>query len=307
MHLLSVARRSTDDPMSAAICDVQRSIQSILLDLDVAGAVPVVCWRLQNVLQDLQSLIPPRPGHTAAMRAGLKQRQPKSSAAILEHHRALQAAWRARNRDKLAAAQRARNRQARVLARQMAPVAVVLDSQYQRVSALLCPPEIDVDTWAASRPTMSDDVKDAAAMSTYISNHLPVHVCAICGVYRGLADLHRVQATQLPMHLLRADGPGINGRAPAALTLCCIDGIKYCLAHEGVSATANSPCTFVMSPAPLSVQSAVFACSLAHVSLAVCSQHCLPALLRSKVPRFSLVAFDAGRVPHCQTCCLCRL
>jgi hypothetical protein len=144
---------------------------------------------------------------------------------------------------------------------------------------------------------MSDDVKDAAAMSTYISNHLPVHVCAICGVYRGLADLQRVQATQLPMHLLRADGPGINGRAPAALTLCCIDGIKYCLAHEGVSATANSPCTFVMSPAPLSVQSAVFACSLAHVSLAVCSQHCLPALLRSKVPRFSLVAFDAGRVP----------
>lgn len=68
--------------------------------------------------------------------------------------------------------------------------------------------------------------------------------------------------------------------------------------NEGVSAIIdNVPCTFVMSPAPLSVQSAVFACSLADITLAICSQHCLPALQRNKVPRFSLVAFDAGRVP----------
>jgi hypothetical protein len=104
------------------------------------------------------------------------------------------------------------------------------------VSALLCPPALDVSTWVASRPTPSDDVVDAAAFSSYISDHLPLHVCAICGVYRGACELQQMQAAALPMHLLRVDGPGIDGRRPAGLTVCCIDGVKYCLAVEGVSA-----------------------------------------------------------------------
>jgi hypothetical protein len=113
---------------------------------------------------------------------------------------------------------------------------------YQRVSALLVPAAaLDVDAWSASRPSIDDDVRDAAAISTYINDHLPLHVCAVCGVYRGATQVEQLlPASQLPMHLLRVDGPGLNGRPPAGFTVCCIDGVKYCFAPEGVGTIDNT-------------------------------------------------------------------
>jgi len=173
--------------MSAAVRDVQRRNRSIPFDLAVAGAVPVVRWRMENVLEDLQCLLPPQPGRTTAMRVALNRRQPKSSAAVLQHsHRALQSS--------VACSQSERSWQrlnvltigkhASFLAkRSWCTLGALLDCQYQRVAALLSPPEIDVGTWVASKPTLSDDVKDAAAITSYINNHIPLHACAVCGVY----------------------------------------------------------------------------------------------------------------------------
>lgn len=140
------------------------------------------------------------------------QPSPLAAGPLHQRQRALQVAWRARNRERIRLAQRAR-KQRSLGAGPAQPSSTdhVVTGLYQRVSALLSPPQLDVDTWTASRPTVSDDVKDAAAMTTCISNHIPLHVCAaVCGVYRrGLVELQHVPATQLPMQLLRADGPGI--------------------------------------------------------------------------------------------------
>jgi hypothetical protein len=126
-----------------------------------------------------------------------------------------------------------------------------VDDQYQRVSGLLVPIALDVDAWSASRPSSDDDVRDAAAISTYINDHLPLHVCAVCGVYRGATQVQQLPASQLPMHLLRVDGPGLNRQAPVGLTVSCIEVVKYCLAPEGVGTIDNSTFSPVLASAPL--------------------------------------------------------
>jgi hypothetical protein len=127
-----------------------------------------------------------------------------------------------------------------------------------------------------------------------MQEHLPLHVCAVCGVYYGAADVVRHSTQGLPMELLRRDGPQTDQLPRSGLTVCRIGGVDYCLAHEGVLSTI-APTFVVLEPAYKLVRAAVY--DQQHVDLHVCKERCLPALKCSTIPRYSLVAFDAGRLP----------
>jgi hypothetical protein len=170
----------------------------------------------------------------------------------------------------------------------------VHDAECARVDPLLTEPTVDPSTWKAPRPDLASDIKDAYRFSQYMQEHLPLHVCAVCGVYHGAADVVRHNTQGLPMDLLRRDGPQTDELPRNGLTVCRIGGVDYCLAHEGVL-SAIAPTFVVLEPEYTLVRAAVH--EQQHVDLHVCREHCLPALHRSKVPRHSFVAFDAGRLP----------
>jgi hypothetical protein len=67
--------------------------------------------------------------------------------------------------------------------------------------------------------------------------------------------------------------------------------VDYCLAHEGVLDVA--PSSFVLLEPPQNlVRAAVF--DQQHVSMNVCKEHCLPALLRNKVPRCNTCLYSSN-------------
>jgi hypothetical protein len=170
----------------------------------------------------------------------------------------------------------------------------VHDAECARVDSLLTEPSLDPSTWKAPRPDLASDVKDAYRFSQFMQEHLPLHVCAVCGVYHGAADVVRQSTHGLPMALLRRDGPQTDQLPRSGLTVCRIGGVDYCLAHEGVVGAA-APTFVLLEPAYKLVRAAVF--DEQHVDLNVCKEHCLSFLQKNKVPRHSFVAFDAGRVP----------
>jgi hypothetical protein len=105
------------DLMSSAVRDVQRNIEEILLDLNGAGAVQVVCWRAANVLEDLQGPPPPLGlGAPAPHISAGNRLQPNSAMSKVQRHRHSTAAWVARHRDAVNAAQRARRARHKLLA-----------------------------------------------------------------------------------------------------------------------------------------------------------------------------------------------
>jgi hypothetical protein len=92
----------------------------------------------------------------------------------------------------------ARRRQRYAAQRERARMQQSVDVQQQvqaaecaRVDPLLTEPTMDPKAWKAPRPDLASDVKDAFVFSRYLEEHLPLHVCAVCGVYHGAADLDR--------------------------------------------------------------------------------------------------------------------
>jgi hypothetical protein len=170
----------------------------------------------------------------------------------------------------------------------------VQDAECARVDPLLAEPSLDPSTWKAPRPDLASDIKDAYRFSQYMQDHLPLHVCAVCGAYHGAAEVVRQSTQGLPMELLRRDGPQTDELPRSGLTVCRIGGVDYCLAHEGVLGGA-APTFVLLEPAYKLVRAAVF--DQQHVDLHVCKDNCLAALQRNKVPRYLYVSFDAGRVP----------
>lgn len=163
-----------------------------------------------------------------------------------------------------------------------------ISSAYDRVHNLVCPPLVDSHTWTAPSGGWEGDLHDATKIAEYFDQHMPQHVCAVCGVYRGRSDLSVLNLDQAPVHLLLAE------KASEALTVCRIMGIDYCLAPEGVLCSDKH---VEVLHAHKHIDVTVCVDIQDDIKLQFCS-NCLPSLLNDKLPRYSMSAFDAGRVPN---------
>ncbi len=174
-----------------------------------------------------------------------------------------------------------------------------LDEAFHTVQELVVNPTVDVDTWTAPPGGVEADVKVAAKFSQYMDDHLPLHVCACCGMYRGQAEIEVVSSADArfvqQFAVLRRDGPHTPGLPRVGLTVTRVGGVDYCLAPEGVRCS-DGAMTWQELDGDRHIKVAVCAAQcVAFVN--VCRDNCLPHLQRQRVPRYSLVAFDAGRLP----------
>ena len=92
-------------------------------------------------------------------------------------------------------------------------VKTLLNERYALVDELVRDPEL-VEPWKCRRSDVKADLEDASQFSQYMESHLPLHVCAVCGMCRGSADLAsqsckivRGSLLLTGLELLRRDGP----------------------------------------------------------------------------------------------------